>query len=87
MSDSTLDDLNDDELALFGAPFAKEGNLSRKPYWDAPNKRSKEKSWKQAFVVIQKGDLHMFTFGEGSSRSTSGAAVGGGNWMVSLGAV
>ncbi len=63
VSDSTVDEFDDDELALLGAPWAKEGTLQRKPYWDAPSKRAKEKNWKQEFVVIQKGDLHMFTFG------------------------
>ncbi len=85
-SDSTVEDLSDDELALLGAPWAKEGNLQRKPYWDGPHKRSKDKNWKGVFVVIQKGDLHMFTFGEGSSSISSGGmggGVGGGNWMVS----
>jgi hypothetical protein len=83
LSDGTLDELDDDELALLGAPWAKEGNLSRKPYWEAPGKRSKDKAWKQTFVVIQKGDLSMFTFGETSSKAIAGGAVGGGNWMVS----
>jgi hypothetical protein len=35
------------------------------------------------FVVIQKGQLNMFTFGSGSGggMSSSGGAMGGGNWL------
>lgn len=83
-SASTNEEMDDDELALLGAPWAKEGNLQRKPYWDGPGKRSKQKHWKQYFVVIQSGDLHMFVFGESQSVAVrSGEGVGGGNWMVS----
>ena len=80
-STSTADEMTDDELALLGAPWAKEGLLSRKLYWEAPNRRAKQKDWNKYFVVIQKGDLHLFVFGGGGSASRGGA-VGGGNWMV-----
>lgn len=83
-SDSTVEDMDDDELALLGAPWAKEGNLQRKPYWDGPNKRSKDKAWAQFFVVIQKGDLHMFVFGETRGPRAASSGLGGGNWLVSL---
>ena len=76
------DDLTDDQLALMGAPWAKEGNLSRKLFWDGAKKRNKDKNWKQVFTVLQKGEIHMFVFGEGS-QVQSGNPVGGGNWMVS----
>ena len=45
-------------------------------------KRAKSKNWLDVFVVIQKGELNMFTFGDGGSAGTMG--VGGGNWLVSL---
>lgn len=73
----------DEELALLGAPWAKEGLLQRKRYWDAPNKRSKDKAWTQVFAVIEKGDMKMFQFG-GSSLGGGqgrGGGVGGGNWL------
>jgi hypothetical protein len=76
------DDLTDDQLALMGAPWAKEGNLSRKLFWDGAKKRNKDKNWKQVFTVLQKGEIHMFVFGEGS-QVQPGNPVGGGNWMVS----
>lgn len=79
VSTSTADDMDDDELALLGAPWAKEGMLQRKLYWESAGKRSQKKDWKQFFVVIARGDLHMFVFGEGSN---SFGPVGGGNWMV-----
>jgi PH/SEC7 domain-containing protein len=82
------EDMSDDQLALFGAPWAKEGNLQRKPYWEAPGKRSKEKTWKQVFAVLQQGDIYMFSFDGGSGRTVpKGLAMGGGNWMVSSYAV
>ena len=78
-SSSTNISITDEELALLGPPWAKEGMLCRKQYWEATGKRAKDKSWLDVFVVIQRGELNMFTFGEGSG-STS--IVGGGNWLV-----
>ncbi|WOO77537.1 PH and SEC7 domain-containing protein [Vanrija pseudolonga] len=77
---STLEEMTDVELALLGAPWAKEGLLHRKIQVEAHGKRAPKKDWKQYFVVIQKGDLHMFIFGQGSG-SFGGGSVGGGNWM------
>jgi hypothetical protein len=34
-------------------------------------------------VVVQKGELSMFTF-EGTKSGNFGGSVGGGNWTVSL---
>ncbi|EGG09477.1 uncharacterized protein MELLADRAFT_77145 [Melampsora larici-populina 98AG31] len=80
--------MSDEELALLGAPWAKEGLLQRKQYWDAKGKRHKDKGWAQLFVVIHKGQLKMFQFGAtGPSMSSSnqasgdGPTVGGGNWL------
>jgi hypothetical protein len=77
-----LDELDDDELALLGAPWAKEGLLWHKLYWEAPGKRAKKNEWQQFFAVAQKGELHMFVFGSGGS-GFGGGSVGGGNWLVS----
>lgn len=80
-STGTTISITDEELALLGAPWAKEGMLCRKQYWEASNKRSKDKAWLDVFVVIQKGELNMFTFGE---NGVGGSGVfGGGNWLVS----
>jgi hypothetical protein len=68
---------------LSGSPFAKEGKLSRKHYWDSPGKRSKVKLWSDVFVVVSKGEFKMFTFGEGSTPINADT-VGGGNWLVSV---
>ncbi|KAI0341994.1 hypothetical protein BDW22DRAFT_1484877 [Trametopsis cervina] len=76
---STDVSITDEELALLGPPWAKEGILCRKQYWESTGKRAKSKDWKDVFVVIQKGELSMFTFGEHSGGG--GAVVGGGNWL------
>lgn len=80
-STSTTISISDEELALLGAPWAKEGMLCRKQYYESAAKRAKDKSWLDVFVVIQKGELNMFIFGD----HTSGASgtFGGGNWLVS----
>ncbi|KAJ9096382.1 hypothetical protein QFC21_005204 [Naganishia friedmannii] len=75
------DELTDDQLALMGAPWAKEGNLVRKLYWESPGKRNKDKAWKETFAVLQEGEMQMFAFGEGS-KPDPGSAVGGGNWLT-----
>ncbi|EKM80934.1 hypothetical protein AGABI1DRAFT_112640 [Agaricus bisporus var. burnettii JB137-S8] len=84
-SDSTTISISDEELALLGAPWAKEGMLCRKHFSDVGGKRAKDKTWMDVFVVIQKGELNMFTFGDHSS-GTSGA-VGGGNWLSNANSV
>ncbi|KAH8926979.1 hypothetical protein BT69DRAFT_1258655 [Atractiella rhizophila] len=73
--------ITEEELALMGAPWAKEGLLHRKHYWESTNKRSKDKNWTQCFVVISKGEMQMFKFGEGSGGGMS-SAMGGGNWLT-----
>ena len=55
--------------------------LCRKQYWESTGKRAKSKTWMDVFVVIQKGELSMFTFG-GPGLGGAGV-VGGGNWLVS----
>lgn len=79
-STSTTVSITDEELALLGAPWAKEGMLCRKQYWESAGKRARDKTWKNVFVVIQKGELSMFTFGDHSSHATG--TFGGGNWLA-----
>lgn len=71
--------LSDEELALMGAPWGKEGFLQRKHYYEVEGRRSKDRNWLECFVVIGKGDLKMFTFGD-AVGVRSGQEVGGGNW-------
>ncbi|KAG9112795.1 hypothetical protein FRC07_007869, partial [Ceratobasidium sp. 392] len=80
MTNSTTLSITDEELALLGPPWAKEGMLCRKQYWESAGKRAKAKTWMDVFVVIQKGELSMFVFGE-SNSSMGGSTVGGGNWL------
>lgn len=79
MSDQST---SDEELALLGAPWAKEGILQRKHYWETPNKRSKDKHWLQVFAVISKGEMKMFQFGGSGAGSSSSGGMGGGNWLT-----
>lgn len=83
---STADDLTDEELALLGPPWAKEGNLTRKHYYEGPQKRAKDKAWVDCFVVVQSGLLSMFRFGDSQSsgaaaKKQASFAIGGGNWL------
>ncbi|KAG9220598.1 hypothetical protein CCMSSC00406_0003697 [Pleurotus cornucopiae] len=79
-SGSTMISITDEELALLGPPWAKEGRLCRKQYWESTSKRAKDKAWLDVFVVIQKGELNMFTFG--GAGGGGGGVVGGGNWLT-----
>ncbi|KAG6842087.1 hypothetical protein C0991_002741 [Blastosporella zonata] len=79
-SDATTISISDEELALLGAPWAKEGMLCRKHYWESSGKRARDKAWMDVFVVIQKGELNMFTFGDHSSGASG--TFGGGNWLA-----
>ncbi|KAJ1305839.1 hypothetical protein OPQ81_010564 [Rhizoctonia solani] len=81
VSNSTTVSITDEELALLGPPWAKEGMLCRKQYWESAGKRAKVKTWMDVFVVIQKGELSMFIFGETSANAGGGVTVGGGNWL------
>ncbi|CAE7084045.1 unnamed protein product [Rhizoctonia solani] len=81
VTNSTTVSITDEELALLGPPWAKEGILCRKQYWESAGKRAKIKTWMDVFVVIQKGELSMFVFGETSANAGGGVTVGGGNWL------
>ncbi|KAF8556136.1 hypothetical protein OG21DRAFT_1521326 [Imleria badia] len=84
-SNSTTISITDEELALLGAPWAKEGMLCRKQYWESAGKRARSKNWLDVFVVIQRGELNMFTFGEHGGGG--GGIVGGGNWLENANSV
>ncbi|SCV71895.1 BQ2448_4589 [Microbotryum intermedium] len=79
---ASVTSVTDEELALLGAPWAKEGLLWRKHYWEITGKRAKEKSWLHAFVVISAGQVKMFRFddGGGGSMRGMGGGMGGGDW-------
>lgn len=79
ISVSTNISITDEELALLGAPWAKEGMLCRKQYWELTSKRAKDKSWTDVFVVISRGELNMFIFGDHGGSGMG--VVGGGNWL------
>lgn len=85
-SDSTSVSISDEELALLGAPWAKEGMLSRKLYMETTGRKAKHKTWMDVFVVIQKGQLNMFTFGD-TGGGGGGGVVGGGNWLSNANSV
>ncbi|GAA5916121.1 hypothetical protein JCM6882_003942 [Rhodosporidiobolus microsporus] len=86
-SDRSSISVSSAELALLGAPWAKEGILHRKHYWETAGKRSKDKSWVQAFVVISAGELKMFKFdSSGGSRGGMGG-LGGGDWTANASSV
>lgn len=79
-TDESSVSITDEELALHGAPWAKEGMLTRKQYWEAAGRRARNKNWINVFAVISKGEMKMFTFGEGHGVGAS--VVGGGNWLT-----
>ena len=67
---------------LLGTPRVKDGMLCHKRYWESLGKRAKHKAWLDVFVVIQRGELNMFTFGDATSNPSG--TFGGGNWLVGL---
>lgn len=73
--------ISDEELALLGAPWAKEGMLCRKQFMETADKKAKNREWKDIFVVVSKGKMSMFVFGDHTSGGSK--VVGGGNWLVS----
>ncbi|GAA5854331.1 hypothetical protein JCM8547_001783 [Rhodosporidiobolus lusitaniae] len=76
------------ELALLGAPWAKEGMLTRKHYWETAGKRARDKNWVGAFVVVSAGELKMFKFGAGGGGMSSGmGGLGGGDWTSNASSV
>lgn len=89
--------LEDESLALEGAPWAKEGLVKHKHHLNAPDKKAKERNWNDCFAVISKGKLTLFAFNtsgksqsvgrkapfgrSGKAASVTSTRVGGGDWM------
>ena len=84
--------LDDESLLVEGAPWAKEGNLKHKHFYEAEGKKARNRDWFERFAVVTEGYLKLFSFS--SSRSlrqrvqrrqerapAPGTVVGGGNWM------
>ena len=76
-------ELDDDELALLGPPWAKEGMVWKRMEKEKGMRMAFKSTWGQVFVVVQRGEISVFTFATDSSKSRNGAegAVGGGNWL------
>lgn len=78
--------LEDETLALAGAPWAKEGSVKHKHHLDAVDKRAKDRNWNDCFAVIQQGWMRLFSFNNASksmrqkAKQRGGVVVGGGNW-------
>lgn len=73
------DEIQEHALILSGPPWAKEGVLKSKRHLEANLKKSKDKGWKESFVVIDKGQMRLFQFD--SHRHNHANHVGGGNWQ------
>lgn len=88
--------LEDESLALEGAPWAKEGLVKHKHHLETPSRKAKERSWNDCFAVVSKGKLTLFAFNtsgksqssgrkpfykSGKAASVTGTRVGGGDWM------
>ncbi|SMY29118.1 unnamed protein product [Zymoseptoria tritici ST99CH_1A5] len=63
--------LEDESLALEGAPWAKEGLVKHKHHLETPDRKAKERSWNDCFAVISKGKLTLFAFGQKPSTSSN----------------
>lgn len=79
--------LEDETLALAGAPWAKEGSVKHKHHLDAVDKRAKDRNWNECFAVIQQGWMRLFSFNnttksmrQKAKQRSGGVVVGGGNW-------
>ena len=55
------EEIQEHVLILSGPPWAKEGVLKSRRYMEANQKRSKEKGWTESFVVINKGQMRLFS--------------------------
>ncbi|KAK5173109.1 uncharacterized protein LTR77_003231 [Saxophila tyrrhenica] len=64
--------LEDESLALEGAPWAKEGLVQHKHHLEASGKKAKERSWNDCFAVISKGKLTLFNFNTTSNSKSIG---------------
>jgi len=94
-SDGVLEPLlEEDELGLAGAPWAKEGIVQHKHHLEERDKKNKDRNWNECFAVVDKGWVRLFSFNSKASvRSQKnrslrkGAVVGGGNWSENAEAI
>jgi len=81
--------LEDESLALAGAPWAKEGIVHHKKNHLGNDKKSKNSKWEDCFAVVEKGNLSTFSFTSNASvrnqknKALRAGPVGGGNWTES----
>jgi hypothetical protein len=64
--------IEDDTLALLGAPWAKEGLVKHKHHLETTDRKAKERSWVDCFAVISKGKLTLFAFNTTSQTKSVG---------------
>jgi hypothetical protein len=64
--------LEDEALALEGAPWAKEGLVKHKHHLEHMDRKAKERSWTDCFAVISKGKLTIFNFNTQSKSHSMG---------------
>ncbi len=64
--------LEDESLALEGAPWAKEGLVQHKHHLEASGKKAKDRNWNDCFAVISKGKLTLFAFNTSSNSKSIG---------------
>ena len=62
--------LEDEALALEGAPWAKEGLVKHKHHLESPDRKAKERSWSDCFAVIGQGKLTLFAFNTAPKNHT-----------------
>ncbi|KAG4305770.1 hypothetical protein PORY_000680 [Pneumocystis oryctolagi] len=72
-------DNDENELALSGPPWTKEGILKHKHYLEN-FKKAKNRSWIECFAVLEKGELKLFQFSN-SKFSERRGIIGSGNWI------
>lgn len=80
--------LEDENLELAGAPWAKEGILKHKHHLESVDKKARDRHWNECFAVIEKGWIRLFQFNMNSksmrqkakNQKLPGGVVGGGNW-------
>ena len=68
-SHSTSISISDEELGLFGGPWAKESMLCKRQAWETVGMKATNSNWMDVFVVIREGQLSMFVFGGSSPNN------------------
>ncbi|KAF8750728.1 Pleckstrin homology domain [Rhizoctonia solani] len=70
LSHTIIKEAQEDDVGRAGLAWPTMGkgrNVMSKAVWESAGKRAKVKTWMDVFVVIQKGELSMFVFGETSA--------------------